>query len=87
MIRKSGYSVEHEEYEDGVCAVGAPVFNEKGGLVAGVSITAPKSRFSPDERQQLISLVTTAASNISGELGYRPSLRRKRRTGGKSDAA
>ena len=77
-IRECGHSVEEEEYEDGVCAVGAPVFNEKGALVAGISLTVPKSRFSPNERERLISLATSAAWKISGELGHRPVAEHKR---------
>jgi DNA-binding IclR family transcriptional regulator len=70
-IRKVGYSVEEEDYEAGVCAVGAPVFNSRGTIVAGITITAPKSRFGSSERNRLIQLVTSTATKLSEQLGYK----------------
>jgi DNA-binding IclR family transcriptional regulator len=37
--------------------------------VAGITITTPESRYSPQRRQELIEMVTHAASRVSARLG------------------
>jgi IclR family KDG regulon transcriptional repressor len=69
-IRAQGYSVDDEGYEIGVCAVGAPVFDGQGGVVGGITITVPATRFSADARGTLIAAVIDGAAEVSAALGY-----------------
>ena len=71
-IRRSGYAVDEQELEIGVYAFGAPVFDDAGMVVAGVSVATPAVRYSPERRQQLIQMVTATAGEISTRLGYQP---------------
>jgi len=68
-IRAQGYAVDEEDFEVGVYAVGAPVRDHCGRVVAGITITTPESRYSPQRRQELIEMVTHAASRVSARLG------------------
>src|SRR6266404_1569271 len=45
-VRDRGYSVDNEEAVQGVRAVGAPIFEGSGGVVAAVSVSGPVSRIS-----------------------------------------
>jgi DNA-binding IclR family transcriptional regulator len=65
-----GYSIDEQDFELGVYAVGAPVFDHSGQVVAGLSITTPQQRHSPERQQELIRLVVAAAQRISARLGY-----------------
>ncbi len=44
-VRSSGYSTDLQDNELGICCVGAPVFDHGGRVVAGISLSAPASRF------------------------------------------
>ena len=69
--RREGYAFDVSE-ERGVSAVGAPVWNASGEMIACVSVVSPYAQPRPEamERQRLALLQT--ASALSGELGYRP---------------
>ncbi len=69
-IRAQGYAVDEEDFEIGVYAVGAPVRDHSGRVVAGVTVTTPESRYSPQRRRQLIEMVVDAAGQISARLGW-----------------
>ncbi|MGH7058046.1 MAG: IclR family transcriptional regulator [Acetobacteraceae bacterium] len=43
-IRRDGLSVDREEYLAGVVCLGAPVFNGRGEILAGIAIQAPAAR-------------------------------------------
>ena len=73
-IRTQGYEVDEEDFEIGVYATGAPVRDHSGRLVAGITVTTPGVRYSPERREQLIELVVDAAQQISAGLGYLPTL-------------
>jgi len=73
-IRIRGYEVDEGDFEIGVCAVGAPVADYSGRVVAGITVTTPDVRYSPEQREQLIELVVDAAQRISANLGYLPHL-------------
>jgi DNA-binding IclR family transcriptional regulator len=69
-IRQQGYAVDEQDFEIGAYAFGAPVFDHEGTIVAGISITTPTARCSPERREELIRLVLTAAKKVSEKLGY-----------------
>ena len=68
-IRREGYVVDEQDYERGVYAIGAPVRDNTGRVVAGISITTPETRYSSARRQELIPLVIEAAQKLSQKLG------------------
>ena len=69
QIRRDGYAVDEQEYEIGVYAFGAPIYDNSGQVTAGISITTPASRYTTERRDQLIQRVVTTARQISARLG------------------
>ncbi len=68
-VRTRGYAEDHEENEDGVCAVGAPVFDHAGQVAGAISVAALvhlPANGSVDERGRM---VMATAETVSGELG------------------
>ena len=73
LIRQNGYAMNLDEWRDGVCAVGVPIWNYTGNVVAALSVTAPTGRFSEERVQQaFIPALIIARQAISEELGFRP---------------
>ncbi len=66
---ETGYGVNHEEYEVGVAAVAAPVFDRRRRLIAAISITGNANRLDLD---RLAPAVRTAALALSRELSRSP---------------
>jgi len=48
-IRTKGFSVDHEEYEEGVKCVGAPLLIKKKEIIGAIAVTGPRTRL-PDDR-------------------------------------
>jgi len=65
----SGYGVNHEEYEVGVSAVAAPVFDARRRVLAALSITGNAAKLDLD---RLAPAVRTAALALSRELAFAP---------------
>jgi len=74
-IRKKGYSISDEEVDRGVIAVGAPVFNQHGEVIAGVALATLKYNLPSEEFLQMQTLITNCAHGISEKLGYVPAER------------
>ncbi len=71
-IKENGYSLDDEEYVEGLKCVAAPIRNYKDEVVAAISVAVPKYRY--DEgggNLDYINLVKKSAGEISKELGYR----------------
>jgi DNA-binding IclR family transcriptional regulator len=68
--RKRGFSINRQEYEDDVSAVGAPVLGVRDQAVAAIAITAPSFRFGGERETELCRLIVDGASEISRRLGY-----------------
>ena len=66
LVLRNGYAQDNEELELGVCCIAAPIRDDSGKLVAGLSISSPAERM---ENEWLETLVTTARG-ISHALGW-----------------
>ena len=71
-IRRHEVAYDNEEAEVGLRCVAAPIRNDEGQLVAGLSISAPTDRHNPD----WVTPIKATANQISQALGYRRPLRK-----------
>ncbi len=67
-IRRHQVAYDNEEAEMGLKCVAAPIRDDEGHLVAGLSVSAPSERHDPD----WVAQVRRTAQNVSHALGYRP---------------
>ena len=68
-VRRRGYAVGMEEIEPGFVAIGAPVRNDEGRVVAAISVGGPKARLHGARIAQVATLVRDGADRISARLG------------------
>lgn len=69
-IRNQGYAVDCEEYEPGVCAVAAPIFNRGGHVVAALGCPSPITRMTPERISEIAEAYKEAAKAISNRMGH-----------------
>ena len=69
-INHLGYAVDDEECDLGARCLAAPIRNYTGHVVAGISVTAPALRLTPERIKSLAPTVLDAAFSISKALGY-----------------
>lgn len=70
-IRQSGYAIENEEGEIGVCCIGAPIFDYNGErAIAAVSVAGHSSKLLPELFATIGETVKGTARAISKELGF-----------------
>lgn len=68
-IRVRGYSISDGDYDSSARGVGAPIFDDQGKVVAGVSVGGPSFRVDESALDALGQLVTRSAQAISVRLG------------------
>jgi IclR family transcriptional regulator, KDG regulon repressor len=66
--KNQGYSVVIDELEVGLSGVGAPVLNKNGLCFAAIGVSIPTYRFSDDNLDNMASMATEAALEISNRL-------------------
>jgi DNA-binding IclR family transcriptional regulator len=71
-VRRHAIAFDNEEVETGLRCVAAGVRDDTGELVAGISVSAPAERYSPDWGP----VVRDAADAISRAIGYTPPAKR-----------
>jgi len=67
--RNRGWSFDDEERNLGMRCVAAPIFNEYGEAVAGISLSGPVARLPLDTVRSLGPLVHQAAEKITLRIG------------------
>ena len=65
-VRRHDVAFDNEEIEQDLRCIAAPVRDDAGDLVAGISVSAPAERHNPD----WAPLVKQAADRISAAIGY-----------------
>jgi len=71
LIRRRGYAMDNEEFEEGLKCIGAPVMDYSGRVVAVMSIAGPTFRLTEERTPAATRSVIRAASDLSAELGYK----------------
>lgn len=66
-----GWSFDQEERHLGMSCIGAPIYDARGEVVAGVSISGPSTRFSDRRIDAFGTRVAQAAAEITDGIGGR----------------
>jgi DNA-binding IclR family transcriptional regulator len=67
QIRQLGYAIDDEEEEIGIRCIGAPIYNDRGEVVAAVSISGAKAQF--EDIPAKAELVKRSAALLSHHIG------------------
>ncbi len=70
-VRARGYATAWAELEPDLAAVGAPVRDHRGTVVAALAIGAPVSRIPRDQLESCAAPVRRAADAVSAQMGWR----------------
>ncbi len=70
-VRRAGYAIEDEEFEEGTRCIAAPVFQEDGVVAAAIGVAGPRMRIRKREFASTAAVVQEAAQRLSQRLGYR----------------
>lgn len=71
LIREQGYAFDNEENEKGIQCVGAPIIDQRGKVLAAISISVPCIRVNAATLQTTLkNHVTETAMKISMNMGY-----------------
>jgi DNA-binding IclR family transcriptional regulator len=68
--RQRGYTISFGELEPKTVAIGAPIFDNIGSVVASISVAGPDNRFTEKETPFLIDELLKTTRDISKALGY-----------------
>ena len=74
VIHERGYSLDIEEIDVGISAVGAPVFNHEDRPIAAVVVAGPSQRITGDANSKVVEMVMKTAASISDRLQYKEGL-------------
>lgn len=69
-VRQQGYAVDNQEGTPDACCVAAPILNGNSHPVAGLSISAPVSRWSDRLAKEMAELLREATGQLSRRMGY-----------------
>ncbi|MBP1990771.1 IclR family transcriptional regulator [Paenibacillus eucommiae] len=70
FVREHGFSIEDEEFEEGIRCIGAPIRNSSGNVVASMSITALSKDLPAVKFMKIGEQIKETAALISRDLGY-----------------
>ena len=71
--RSRGYALDIEEHEPGTYCIGAPIFNEQGGVIGACSVSEVDPEIIHSRLPELAPRVMQTALEISRRMGYVPS--------------
>jgi len=69
-IRRQGYAIVHEEFEEGFSGLAAPIFNHENRVLAAVGVSGPTYRMGPGKIEEYIDMLLQISQTISSGMGY-----------------
>ncbi len=69
-VRRRGYALDDQEFEEGIRCVAAPVRDYTGSVVAALSVSAPAVQLPRSRVAAMAEAVIAAAQRVSSTLGY-----------------
>jgi DNA-binding IclR family transcriptional regulator len=69
--RQQGYVVSLEDASLGIAAVGAPVRDHSGEVIAAVSLSGMVARYAPERICELADVLLSNAKTLSHQMGFR----------------
>lgn len=66
--RQRGYAIEHEELEEGISCIAAPILDKQNIAVAALSVPGPTSRILGSSSDRMGKIVAQYAAKISTQL-------------------
>lgn len=70
VIKENGYSVDNEEFEYGVKAIAAPIFDHHNRVAGVVSIPGPANRLPQDRIDEVVPALIQTTKEISLRMGW-----------------
>ncbi len=67
-IRRSGVSIDNQEFLAGVVCIAVPVYGRTGQPVAAIAVSAPVARMSVEKAMQHIPLMKAAAARLASTI-------------------
>ena len=71
IIRAQGYSTSQREWTIDASGVSAPIFNQRGQMIAALTVSGPAERFNQENISKYAQACKQTATQISQLLGYR----------------
>jgi DNA-binding IclR family transcriptional regulator len=71
-VARTDVAYDFEGYYLGICAVGSPVRDQFGAVMASISVVAPRGRFGEAEQAFCAKAVKKTADSLSAYLGWVP---------------
>lgn len=69
-VTAQGYALDNEELEIGLRCAAVPIYNNRGELIAAMSISGPSSRLTGEQLDRVIADLKSHAASISSKLGW-----------------
>ncbi len=79
--RAAGFALSMNDASVGIGAVGAPVYDHSGKVIASISLSGLAGRYSPDQVNVISRVVVDTAARFSRQMGYSPQQRNEDRKG------
>jgi DNA-binding IclR family transcriptional regulator len=70
-VRKNGFALANQEYDEGIASIGVPVVGSAGNVVGGLCIAAPSYRTSVSELTKWLVPLKRAAREIGSHVTAR----------------
>lgn len=70
-VERNGYATEDEEFQPGLFCIAAPIWDANDRVVAAISTSIPKIRLDESNKENIIGMMQSTASQISLDLKKR----------------
>lgn len=68
LVRRLGYAMDREEFQAGVCCVGAAIRTASGAVIGSLSVSCPSFRAQGEALEDIRQQVIAAAQQLSADL-------------------